>query len=210
MDITTGTRPVVMAATSVGISRSGPFVTMTTRVPSGNVEASGFCSAFQNPAQVAQPEERKPRRVKPSWLFIAMARASPDGVTPATVCAETELRSGWLTSRALKGVASAWGRCVVRAGRVAHADAELVEGTEDVGVAPQEPCDQDTEHQHDERHNHDQSNHRASFCQLRSSIQRSEDLVKGILFRRWSQTVAGTAARVEQAAGAAADADAYP
>jgi hypothetical protein len=44
--------------------------------------------------------------------------------------------------------------------------------TEEVGVAPQEPRDEDTERQRHERHNHDQSNHGASFFERRSSIQR--------------------------------------
>ena len=84
MDITTGTRPVVLDRTSEGTSRSGPLVTMTTRVRSGSCRRPGSCSASQKAAQPVQPEERNPSSVRSSLLSTAMARASPVGVTPAT------------------------------------------------------------------------------------------------------------------------------
>src|SRR5271157_1033566 len=78
-------RPVVRAPTSAGTSRSGPLVTITTRVPSGRSMAPGACRASQNATQVTQPEERNPSRVRRSLFATATARASPAGVTPATV-----------------------------------------------------------------------------------------------------------------------------
>src|ERR1700677_1812951 len=79
--------------TSAGISISGPLVTTMRRGYEGRPSSSGFWNAFQKPAQVAQPEERKASRVRWSPPDTVTARASPLGVTPAMVGAEVEFRS---------------------------------------------------------------------------------------------------------------------
>ena len=48
---------------------------------------------LQKPAQVAHPDDRKASSVRLSPRSTATARASPCGVTPATVGADVEFRS---------------------------------------------------------------------------------------------------------------------
>src|SRR5450759_2101672 len=62
-------------------------------MPSGRPRCSGVWKASQNPAQVAQPDDKKATSVSWSFPETAMANASPDGVTPAMVGADVALRS---------------------------------------------------------------------------------------------------------------------
>src|SRR5664280_3738958 len=93
VDITTGSPGGAWALTSPGISISGPLVTTTNRVWGGSPSSSGRWKAFQNPAHDAQPDDRNASRVSWSEPEGATAKASPDGVTPAMVGADAELRS---------------------------------------------------------------------------------------------------------------------
>src|SRR5664279_3565921 len=81
------------ATTSPGISISGPLVITTSRVCGGSPSSSGRWRSFQKPTHDAQPEDRNASSVSRSEPVGETARASPDGVTPAIVGADVELRS---------------------------------------------------------------------------------------------------------------------
>src|SRR5664280_1208850 len=91
------------AATSPGISRSGPLVTTTNRAADGSPSAAWSWNDSQNPAHDEHPVDRKARRVRPPDPAGATARAPPSGVTPAMVGAEVESRSGGSCGPIVKG-----------------------------------------------------------------------------------------------------------
>ncbi len=125
-------------------------MTTTGRTPSGSPSSSGRPKAAQNSAQVEQPEDRKAMSVSWSLWPTAMARASPSGVTPAMVGAETDTfpRKRRADGERYRGrsvaidVAAPVAGVVPVEGRVADAGTEVVERLQDVGVAPEQSGDQ--------------------------------------------------------------------
>ena len=106
----------------------------------------GSANASQKPWQVRHPLDRKARSVRCDAPATAMVVGSPHGSTPA--------RSSTAALRPRPAAATRPGRTwklgerVPVRGRAVLADAELVQGAQDLGVAAQEPDDQQREHGH--------------------------------------------------------------